>query len=319
MKTVVSAYAASPAHTTWDPVFEERFLAGLVDMDGVDALEIPWLGRLHPHDEDWFVTRLPPAELIVTALPWTVTRSTASAAYGLASSDENGRAAAVSDLARLHHDIRRLPTAPTVIMLHTAPRGGHGSVDSLRRSLATLASWDWCGAGLAIEHCDTAVPGHSYEKGFLGLDDELATAGVFEKVGIWMNWGRSAIELRDPGAVTAQIAAAASTGLLMGLTYSGASAAAGPYGPAWADTHLPFMETDAASGSLLNRSRAEEAAAAAPGVPWHGLKVSRNPRDESVADVLATVQANLEVMHAAGSAPVEERRPRSIPSGAMAP
>lgn len=302
VKTALSAYAASPAHTKWDPVFEETFLAEAASLDGVDALEIPWLGRLHPHDEEWFVTRLPPTELIVTALPWTVGRATASPDYGLASSKEEGRAAALSDLAKLHRDIQRLPTAPSVIMLHTAPRGGGGSLNSLRRSLATLASWDWFGASLAIEHCDSAGPGRPYEKGFLDLSVELSAASGAKNTGVWLNWGRSTIELRDAAAVTAQVTEAAETGLLMGLTFSGASSVAGPYGVAWADAHLPFAETDTTSRSLLNQLRAQEAIQAAPGIPWHGLKVSRRLGDESVAEVLATVRANLQVLRRAEEA-----------------
>jgi len=304
MRTVVSAYAASPAHTSWDPVFEERFLAELVALDDVDALELPWLGRLHPHDADWLISRLPATDLIVTALPWTMTRSKSSAGYGLASPDANGRATAVEDLDRMRRDVARLPVIPSVVLLHTAPSGEHGSVDALRDSLEAIASWDWSGTTLAIEHCDAAVSGRPFEKGFLHLVDELTALETFPEVALWLNWGRSAVELRDTAAVTAQIAAAAASGRLLGLTLSGAAGTDGPYGPAWADAHLPFAETDPRAGSLLTRSAARSALRAAGDVPWHGLKVSRRPGEESVAEVLATVEANLAVLREAEGTPV---------------
>lgn len=304
MKTVVSAYAASPAHTQWDSAFEERFLTELVALDGVDALELPWLGRLHPHDDDWLIRRLPTTELVVTALPWTMKRSKTSPGYGLASPDADGRAAAVADLDQMRRDLAGLPVIPSVVLLHTAPSGGPGSVGALRDSLAAIASWDWCGSALAIEHCDAAVPGRPFEKGFLDLVGELAALQGVAEAGLWLNWGRSAVELRDAAAVTAQVAAAAASGRLLGLTLSGAASSDGPYGPAWADAHLPFAETDLRSGSLLTRSAARSALRAAGDVSWRGLKVSRRPSDESVAEVLATVEANLAVLREAEGTPV---------------
>lgn len=304
MKTVVSAYAASPAHTRWDPAFEERFLAELVALDGVDALELPWLGRLHPHDDDWLISRLPATELVLTGLPWTMTRSKASPGYGLASTDEDGRADAVADLDRMRRDVARLSVIPSVVLLHTAPSGGAGSVDALRDSIASIASWDWRGSRLAIEHCDAAVPGRPFEKGFLSLADELAALEGIADAGLWLNWGRSAVELRDAEAVTAQVASAATSGRLLGLTLSGAASTDGPYGLAWADAHLPFAEADPRSGSLLTRSAARSALRAAGDVSWRGLKVSRRPDDESVTEVLATVEANLAVLRDADATPV---------------
>ncbi|MBO1740774.1 DUF4862 family protein [Leifsonia sp. TF02-11] len=304
MKTVVSAYAASPAYTRWDPAFEERFLAELVALDGVDALELPWLGRLHPFDDEWLISRVPATELVITALPWTMTRSKASPSYGLASTDPLGRADAVADLDRMRRDLVRLPVIPSVVLLHTAPSGALGSVDALQDSLASITSWDWCGSTLAIEHCDRAVPGRPFEKGFLPLADELAALEGIPEAGLWLNWGRSAVELRDAMAVTAQVAAAAASGRLVGLTLSGAASTDGPYGLAWADAHLPFAETDPRSGSLLTRSTARAALRAAADVSWRGLKVSRRPGDESVAEVLATVEANLAVLREADETPV---------------
>lgn len=83
-----------------------------------------------------------------------------------------------------------------------------------------------------IEHCDAFSTTHQPEKGFLDLAAELdCLRGT--PAPLWMNWGRSAVELRDPDAVTEQLREAAGSGLLAGLSFSGAAAQDGPYGATW--------------------------------------------------------------------------------------
>lgn len=83
---VVGAYPASPAHRNWDAGAEEEFFAALVAIPGVGALELPWLGGLHPHDEAWLLANFP-AEFhaIMNGIPHTMGRIGASPIYGLAS------------------------------------------------------------------------------------------------------------------------------------------------------------------------------------------------------------------------------------------
>src|SRR5438034_923832 len=73
--------------------------------------------------------------------------------------------------------------------------------DAFRRSLDELRAWDWRGAALSVEHCDAFVPGQAPAKGFLALGAEIdairASHGA-TPVGVAVNWGRSAIEARDP-------------------------------------------------------------------------------------------------------------------------
>ncbi|WP_150954937.1 DUF4862 family protein [Microbacterium testaceum] len=305
---LVSAYAASPAFRTWDPHLEGELMAGLCALPDVVGLEVPWLGGIHPHDEEWFLRELPAIELAVTPLPWVMGRCAAAPGYGLASADDAGRRAALDDLRRVRDDVHRLAERSrarvTTVMLHSAPRGG-GLIDALRSSLEELAAWDFAGARLVIEHCDAYTGSHPFEKGFLSMDAEIEamrTSGA--PVGLWMNWGRSLIETRDPASVTAQIARAAASGLLSGLALSGAAAVDGPYGAAWADAHLPFAEADSSSRSLLTASAAVDALGAAGAVDRLGLKVSRRPDDRTAADVLGTVAANLGAMlRSAASAP----------------
>ncbi|MCD2168160.1 MULTISPECIES: DUF4862 family protein [Microbacterium] len=305
---LVSAYAASPAFRAWDPHLEGELMAGLCALPEVSGLEVPWLGGIHPHDEEWFLRELPAIELAVTPLPWVMGRCAAMPGYGLASPDDAGRRAALNDLQRVRGDVHRLAERSrarvTTVMLHSAPRGG-GSVEALRSALDELAAWDFAGARLVIEHCDADTGVHPFEKGFLSVDAEIdAIRASGAPVGVWMNWGRSLIETRDPAAVSAQIARAESSGLLAGLSLSGAAAVDGPYGAAWADAHLPFAEVDPSSRSLLTCPAAVDALGAAGAVDRLGLKVSRHPDDRNSVDVLGTVAANLGAMlRTAASAP----------------
>ncbi|MGK9149398.1 DUF4862 family protein [Plantibacter flavus] len=295
---LVSAYAASPAHTAWDPALEAEVLPALCALPGVVGLEVPWLGSVHPHDDEWFLEHVPAgARLALTALPFVMRRNAAGAGYGIASPDADGRAAAVADLRALAADLHllndRSRAEVAVVALHTAPHAS-GSGDALLRSLDELGAVDWDDARLVIEHCDAAVPGRRYEKGFLSVEDELAAVAASAAVdGLWMNWGRSAIELQGADAVSAQIASVADSGALVGLTLSGAAAVDGPYGTAWADAHLPIREADPTSESLLDTDRVRDAIVAAGSVPWLGLKVSRRPTDRTAQDVVRTVAHNL--------------------------
>lgn len=304
---LISSYAVSPAHATWDPDLEAELLPALCALPGVVGLEVPWMGGIHPHDPAWFLSHVPAgAQLAVTPLPWVMRRCGADASYGIASPEEDGRRAAIADLRAVAHDLRRIDrdtdASVTVVALHTAPQGG-GDRMRLAASLAEIAGWDWAGAQLVVEHCDAATTRHPWEKGFLSLDDEIdAILTVESPVALWLNWGRSVIETRDADAVTAQIAVAAATGRLAGLTFSGSAAVDGPYGPAWTDGHLPLAGADPASGSLLDAAHVAAALAAAGQVDRLGLKVSRRPGDTTADAVLQTVEDNLRALRAAARA-----------------
>ena len=94
-------------------------------------------------------------------------------------------------------------------------------------------------------------------------------------------------------AVTDQLVTGAQSGRLAGLTLSGASALDCPYGPAWADAHLPLLSADPASRSLLDEEHLRTAVIAVADAPWLGLKVSRMPGDVTAEQVLRTVARNL--------------------------
>ncbi|MFF2487963.1 DUF4862 family protein [Microbacterium sp. NPDC058062] len=301
---LISAYAASPAYAHWDPGLEAELLPALCALPDVAGLEVPWLGAVHPHDPQWFLDHVPAgASLALTPLPWVMRRTAEDPAYGIASTDAAGRAAAIADLRRLRADARLLGERSdghvAYVALHTAPRGG-GDPAALAASLDEVGGWDWGDARLVVEHCDAVRPGQAFEKGFLPLEDEIATiARVDADIGLWLNWGRSAIELRDADAVTTQIRDAAASGILAGLTFSGVATVDGPYGSAWIDAHPPILSTDPSSRSLLDDAHVAAALRAAGDAPWLGLKVSRLPADRTAAEVLATVARNLEVVRRA--------------------
>lgn len=301
---LVSAYPVSPAHANWDPAIEAELLPALCALPGVGGLEVPWMGGVHPHDEGWFLAHVPAVPLAVTPVPFVMRRVGEDARYGIASSDAPGRRAALDDLRRVAADVARIAresaASVAVVTLHTAPQAA-GAVAPLVQSLREIADLDWSGARLVIEHCDAPVPGQAYEKGFLPLDVEIAAIEASgAPIGLWLNWGRSAIELHDADAVTAQIREAAASGLLLGLAFSGAAPVASPYGPAWVDAHLPIVSTHPESESLLDAAHVRAALEAAGEVPWWGLKVARRPDDTTAAAALRTVSRNLEVVRAAG-------------------
>lgn len=299
---VVSAYPLSPAFANWDPAVEADVLHGLAGLPGVTALEVPWIDGIHPHDSAWFLANAPDVALAVTPLPF-VMRRLATPGYGIASPDGDGRRAAIADLRRVAADVTQITERSAahvaVVELHTAPRG-EADADALARSLAELGEFDWSGARLMIEHCDAHVPGQTPEKGFLSLPDEIsAIRASGADVGLWMNWGRSAIELRDPDAVAAQIAAAADSGLLDALVLSGASDRESPYGGPWIDAHHPFASLDPEAESLLTDDRVHAAVRAADDAAWLGLKVSRHPGVTIAAEVLRVAERHLQVLAAA--------------------
>ncbi|GAB6856375.1 DUF4862 family protein [Microbacterium xylanilyticum] len=290
---IVGAYAASPGHARWDPAAEQEFFEGLEAIPEVRGLELPWTGSVHPHDDRWLHTHFPRRfDAVLTSIPGTMTRLRDQPAFGLASEDPIGRAAAVRDALAMRDAVRRLDDAcgrraVIAVELHSAPSLGRptgGTVDALRTSLEDLVeSGGWDDAALVIEHCDAAVAGQTAEKGFLTIDEELAALeGLSSAVGMSMNWGRSAIELRNADRVATQIRQVSDSGRLRGLILSGASDLPSRYGAAWSDAHLPLAPvagtTDSAGfpmgepTSLLTLDLVRQAIDAAGDAVWRGFK-----------------------------------------------
>ena len=108
-----------------------------------------------------------------------------------------------------------------------------------------ILSWDWEGAKIVIEHCDTAVDNIPFEKGFLTIEDEIKTLIELQdmhNVGITINWARSAIEGRNISKPLEHIEMALKNNILSGLIFSGVSDNDIQYG-SWKDTHMPFAQS----------------------------------------------------------------------------
>ena len=170
------------------------------------------------------------------------------------------------------------------MQLHSAPTR-LAQADAFKRSLAELATWDWCGARLVIEHCDKYVPEQNPEKGFLSLESEIdivSEAGI----GIHLNWGRSAVEGRSADTAYEHVLEAGKRGVLEGIIFSGAGPEETQYGYSWIDGHLPAQADEPTS--LMNEAEIARCAKAAieGGANYLGAKVCV-PKDASLGKRLA--------------------------------
>lgn len=293
---IVGAYAAVPE----DAAGQERLLDDLATAH-VDGLEIPWQGP--GGGPAWDLPLRAEWRSVVTGVQRADAASRRDPAFGLASNDADGRQAALREVQEMREGILRRHdelgfAAVRAVELQTPPRGGHGTSAALRSSLVEIRNWEWDGADLIIEHCDAATPHHPAEKGFLTLEEELRTLQETPDVGVALNWGRSAIELRSADAVLEHIALAVASGRLRGVVLSGVADAESRYGPAWADAHLPLC-ADPPIGtreSLLTPLRVASVLDAAGPLEWVGIKMTaRPPGSEGVLHALSVVRDALGV------------------------
>ncbi len=281
---VVGAYAASPTAAVWDPDVEAVYYTSLAADERIGAFEVPWTGNLHAQDEEWFFAHFPQrlGAVFTDVARVFITVARGDERYGLASTDRDGRARALADAAALRDDVRRFHDrlgrrAVLAVELHSAPRPVHAESAELATSLRELASWDWEGAELTIEHCDAFVPDHAPEKGFLRLTDEIAAITASQAdVGIVLNWGRSAIEFHDAARVVEHVFEVRASGLLKGYVFSGASDQNGTYDRPWVDAHNAFAKSEQHPFgdpiSLLTDKLAKAAISAVGSDAWLGEK-----------------------------------------------
>src|SRR5450756_1748773 len=86
-----------------------------------------------------------------------------------------------------------------------------------------------------------------------------ATAAAGTRLGITINWARSAIEGRSPDTAVRHIESARTAGVLSGVMFSGCSPVATDFGYPWIDAHLPAREVEGApNSSLLTADRIRE-------------------------------------------------------------
>lgn len=224
-------------------------------------------------------------DVVITCIPTVIGRLAGNSRYGLASIDDEGRAVAVADVrgalaAAVESAQASGRRRVSAIQVHSAPRGAIASAVALERSITELLGMEAAGADLVIEHCDAPRPGRVPEKGFLELTDELAVLESLnhERAGCTINWGRSAIEGRSAQTALDHVSTAASSGHLVGLMFSGATPASGPWGAPWADSHIAPRGAGEESctwrESLLSAEEIAATTAAAGAVRYLGLKIT---------------------------------------------
>lgn len=291
MKLFSSAYNVWPA----DDAERLAFMQGLNQREWLGGLELGYADSL-----EWPVGTPDDLPAIVTGVPGTTGHNATDPDFGLASPDEAGRqralewargeAATVAGLVADGHPIK-------AVQIHSAPTG-KAVADIFAESLLELATWDWGGVDLWVEHCDAHVDGQEPNKGYLTLDDEIAVlnrvAAAVPDIGwgLVINWARSAIEGRSADTALAHIEQAAASGWLRHVGFSSASGEDTDFGGPWADQHLPLAGTSVApNGTLLGAGEVAAAIAAAGDVSY-GLKIALRPKDQSADEKLAALDEN---------------------------
>ncbi|CAA0089971.1 putative protein YiaX1 [Zhongshania aliphaticivorans] len=313
-KYIVGAYATVPQSDKWDAQLQAEYLDGIKDLDNIGGVEHAFAGSLHPEDDDWFLANINPEwDFVFTGVPGIMGNIAANPKFGIASDDASGREAALAFYEKMRLAVHKLNTfvnrqAVTHVQLQTSPNQAvaASSAASLTMSLTEMQSWDWGGATLVIEHCDTFVAGQKPSKGFLSIEDELAVIASLNKefacnIGIAINWGRSALETRSIDGPLEHIKLAVESDLLRGLMFSGVSDEASPYG-VWEDTHMPPVlpyvdgrDVYSAEKSLLTEDQISRCLQV---VDWSqlqylGLKIGVCPKTLSAAERVRCNQETL--------------------------
>ena len=314
MAYFVGAYASSPNISGWDAELEKEFYAQLKMLPNIKGLEHPFVGTLHSYDDDWFLNNIDPSwDFVFTCVPGIMNALSKDPHFGIASNDERGRQAALEFMQNACDAIAKLNShlgrnAVPAIEIQTAPNQSKAtsSKKALLTSLNTMLEWDWHGAQLVIEHCDTLVEGFSPSKGFLSIEDEIEVLNQLntqldKPLGLVVNWGRSVLETRRCERAIEHINLARASGLLQGLMFSGVSDKDSVYG-AWKDTHMPAAKVDNTSfgieHSLMTEAEIHRCLAACEGElpPILGIKIGVRPGDTSVADRVAYNRDTLAIL-----------------------
>lgn len=286
MRLHVGAYPSYGAPTS---AVAAQVVEGLAESSRVRGLELPFLeGDVH----------LPPGARVpgewrhvLTMIPATMAAAGTDEQYGLASGDASGREAALG-LLRSVRDVVVRRSDVLAVEVQSAPRRT-GTAAIFMDSLSEVASWDWNGVELVVEHCDAWTVEHACEKGFLSFADELAAVAAVQggatRVTSGVNWARSVIESRDVATGAEHVAEAARRGLLGALVFSSVGDRESALGGAWRDVHLaPAGIAGAPEGSLLTAALITEAVEeAGPYDGILGLKISLTPVGLDPATIVA--------------------------------
>jgi hypothetical protein len=281
----LGAYAGYASFADKNKENDAYYMRGLEELPHIAGLELPFYSDLSETNSDKFLRTLPKHwDYIITLLPGTMQSLSKQPEFGIASTSAEGRRAAMSRMAVLHRRVHEINnrcgrSAVRAIELHSAPTRPYAEAQYLYASLEELESWDWQGAQLLIEHCDSWQPEGGSIKGFLPLKDELGVLRDLD-VKLSLNWGRSVLEERDPLGALNHIKL--SQNQLGAFFFSGTSLEDPVYG-SWQDSHVPMMLGSAEpwepAKGLLTPERVVEAIRELNRIPGVllGIKVQPTP------------------------------------------
>jgi hypothetical protein len=255
-KLIVGAYTSSPNLFSWNKILEKEFFKEFNKLNNVRGLEIPFWGEsLHPKDDDYFLSLLKPEwEHVITCVPGTMKRLENDPKFGLASLDEDSRKKAIefvysaslaTDKLVKHFGLNCVVAVELTSSPKTTPDSIQGDAEKLYESLLEICSWNWHGAKLVIEHCDSYSEQNNVpQKGFLSLKDEIKAIKIINEelntqVGLTINWGRSAIEGRSINKPENHVKCTTNSGVLSGIMFSGVANKVNSLYGIWQDLHAP--------------------------------------------------------------------------------
>lgn len=312
---MTAAYSVSPTSQSWNTEVESKFYQLLKNVTGLQGLEHPFFGKLHQHDDDWFLDNIDPNwSIVFSGMPGVMNSLSKDPNFGIASDDQNGRQSALDFYRSACEAIIKLNShfnnqMVPCIQIHTSParKSAKSSMSSLSLSLQEMQSWDWSGAKLVIEHCDSYFASGASAKGFLSLDEEIeaviqTNARTDSDIGFCINWGRSAIETRSVDGPLTHVKKLDSMGLLRGLMFSGVAAQDPIYGD-WKDSHMPPRFGKEVGNYELNNSllNGEQMTRCIDACNIHklifmGAKISLLPRSASAEECAAYNGATIDLI-----------------------
>ena len=301
---IIGAYVSSISLRNWDEQDETLFFRELRARPKICGLEHAFYGRLHRYDDDWFLKNISPDwDFVFTCLPGTVDTLKINPAIGLASREPQSQQQALEFIFEANRAVKKLNAtlgreSVIAVQIHSAP-AQNASKEAFAKALQTIASWDWEGAKLLVEHCDTFRSDGTHAKGFLKLEEEIWAIRKVEKpktkMGMMLNWGRSSVEGRNTTHILDQIAILKQERLLKGFIFSGTTVA-------FKDKHTPSPtpnqgKIDCAE-SLMTLEEIKKSLKALPldDLDYLGLKVMPQPISEDCRKNLVYIDHLLEVL-----------------------
>lgn len=279
----LGAYASLRPDARTDPGLNGEHLRAALRRTGCIGLEVPWASATFVPHEGALVALLEADGHHVLTMVAATMEARSDSRFGLASLDTDGRRAAIELVRRAHTaavamsdragravvDAVQVQSAATIDPGISGTRNAH--VSALASSLDEIASWDWRGGRVLLEHCDSAT-GVRPVKGFLPLEDEIQALALRDDPdgpAITINWGRSVLETRRTETAVEHVRLAAASGMLGARAYSGVAGERTPLGEAWGDSHLaargPVATRAGLGASLLSEVEIRAFAAAATG------------------------------------------------------